>query len=360
MNSIRKGIASFTGLMAGVTVLLLLIASCQLNPGGTIVPDGATSHSLTGGSPLEDIVSATLYLYVNSYTDSPEVNVHRITGAWEENTVTWSSFASSYDPDIEGSFTISGSGPHSVDITDVLKDWVDGTYENHGLLLEQGQKSYTTYFASEHSTGELRPKVEIIYNSGASSLTIQRLGDSGDIFDAYIWDTHGTNGGQSQVLYTGLIGGAEKQTLIKFDLPFIPQGPCTRTPGYWKNHAGFGPQPDVVSDLLPIWLGEVGETKSIEVSDAAQAVSIFEKENDGSKNGIAKLYSHLLAAKLNIANEADGTVVSDVIDEADLFLTDFDWTDWDTLSKDDRKIVLEWKDMLDEYNNGEIGPGSCD
>ena len=30
------------------------------------------------------------------------------------------------------------------------------------------------------------------------------------------------------------------------------------------------------------------------------------------------------------------------------------------LSKDDRQMVLEWKDMFDMYNNGHIGPGHCD
>jgi len=37
---------------------------------------------------------------------------------------------------------------------------------------------------------------------------------------------------------------------------------CTRTIGYWKTHAGFGPQADGLSAHLPIWLGTPGGASS--------------------------------------------------------------------------------------------------
>jgi hypothetical protein len=30
------------------------------------------------------------------------------------------------------------------------------------------------------------------------------------------------------------------------------------------------------------------------------------------------------------------------------------------LSKEQKKMVLKWKDMFERYNEGYIGPGSCD
>ena len=42
---------------------------------------------------------------------------------------------------------------------------------------------------------------------------------------------------------------------------------CTRTIGYWKTHAGFGPQADVVTPLLPILLGSAGGAKTLERDD---------------------------------------------------------------------------------------------
>jgi hypothetical protein len=136
---------------------------------------------------------------------------------------------------------------------------------------------------------------------------------------------------------------------------------CTRGKGYWKNHAGFGPQLDEISVLLPVLLGTTGGDKSLSVEDAKTAVEVLAMKTYGSpKNGITKLYAQLLAAKLNIASGADAEIVAATIDEADAFLADHDWLEWEELDRAIRHIVLEWKDILQSYNNGEIGPGCCE
>jgi len=136
---------------------------------------------------------------------------------------------------------------------------------------------------------------------------------------------------------------------------------CTYGKGYWKNHAGLGPQADVVTPLLlPLYLGDEGGAKTMEVADAQTAFNILQQHYYGEpSNGITKLYAHLLTAKLNITNFANPTDIEDMIADADAFLADHDWTDWDSLSKDDQKMVLKWKGQCESYNEGEIGPGSC-
>jgi hypothetical protein len=133
---------------------------------------------------------------------------------------------------------------------------------------------------------------------------------------------------------------------------------CTRTIGYWKNHAGFGPQADVVTPLLPLWLGTAGGTRSIHVTTAALAVSLLDHSGNSS-NGINKLYAQLLAAKLNIANGASGSAVLQTITQADLFLAAHGAADWNALSSAQRQQVLAWMSTLDDYNNGRLGPGHC-
>ena len=129
---------------------------------------------------------------------------------------------------------------------------------------------------------------------------------------------------------------------------------CTLGKGYWKNHAGFGPQNDMVSGLLPLTLG------SMDVSDAQTAVDLLSQKVYGqSSNGITKLYAHLLAAKLNIANGADDSDIADLVSAADDFLSNYSWEDWDSLGMEDRKQVSYWKGMFEDYNEGEIGPGHC-
>jgi hypothetical protein len=138
----------------------------------------------------------------------------------------------------------------------------------------------------------------------------------------------------------------------------VPCGGCTLTIGYWKNHAGFGPQSDMLTQLLPIWLGTAGSAKSIQVTTAAQAVYYLNKADDAS-NGINRLYAQLLAAKLNISHGADGSAVVSTIVTSDAFLATKNASAWGTLPKNKRIQVNNWAIMLDNYNRGLIGPGHC-
>jgi hypothetical protein len=135
---------------------------------------------------------------------------------------------------------------------------------------------------------------------------------------------------------------------------------CTYSAGYWKNHAGFGHQADSVSHHLPLWIGTPDGSKSIEVDSACIAFYILLMNHYGLPfNGITKLYAQLLAAKLNIANGADGYTVTTPIAAADLFLADHNWLDWYRLSHDEKIVIRDWKNLLDDYNSGQIGPGNC-
>ena len=134
---------------------------------------------------------------------------------------------------------------------------------------------------------------------------------------------------------------------------------CTRTIGYWKNHAGEDKKTDVVSPLLPIWLGTPNGEKSVQVTTAAQAIEILSKSGDAS-DGLNKLMAQLLAAKLNILTGADGSLVSGIIARADAFLARYTSGGWSIVIDADRKSVLSWADFLDRYNNGVVGPGHCD
>jgi hypothetical protein len=135
---------------------------------------------------------------------------------------------------------------------------------------------------------------------------------------------------------------------------------CTYGKGFWKNHAGMGPQDDMVSELLPLWLGDEDGDSSMNVETAEMAYDILGQQTYGHpSNGITKLYAHLLTAKLNVANGADDEDIADVIEAADEFLAENGWEGWDELPQEDRQMVNEWKGMLEDYNEGEIGPGSC-
>ncbi len=160
------------------------------------------------------------------------------------------------------------------------------------------------------------------------------------------------------------LGGSGAVDNICIELPQTPPPPpgpgCTRTIGFWKNHAGFGPQTDVLSQYLSQNLGTAGGAKTINVTTNTIARDILTQKVYGKpNNGITKLYAQLLAAKLNIAAAADGTPVNTVIANADAFLANHDWNDWKSLSKNMQKTINGWKDALDNYNNGNSGVAHC-
>jgi hypothetical protein len=138
---------------------------------------------------------------------------------------------------------------------------------------------------------------------------------------------------------------------------------CTLTIGYWKAHAGFGPQADKVTPLLPQLLGTFGGAETQSVDTAAEAVRFLSfrgsNNNFSASNGINKLYAQLLGAKLNIANGANGSAIANLIDDADTFLASNNSENWNGLTRAEKYQVLSWMTTLDQYNNGRIGPGHC-
>ena len=127
---------------------------------------------------------------------------------------------------------------------------------------------------------------------------------------------------------------------------------CTFTIGYWKTHgAGAchnGNNPDAwpVTNLT---LGTVNYT-------AAQLCAILNQPTAG--NGLVSLAHQLIAAKLNIANGADGSAVNATISAADaqigaLVIPPVGGGFLSPASTSGKTQTL------DDFNNGLIGPGHC-
>jgi len=144
--------------------------------------------------------------------------------------------------------------------------------------------------------------------------------------------------------------------------PIANDSVCTHGKGFWKNHSGLGHRRDLVSHLLPIWIGDEHGEYSVLVKSSEDAKEILEMKSGKSQigGGIQSLTAHLLTAKLNIAYGAPADDIEDAIVDADNFLASHDWFGWKDLNTDEKRIANMLKDTLEQYNSGEIGPGSCD
>jgi hypothetical protein len=145
---------------------------------------------------------------------------------------------------------------------------------------------------------------------------------------------------------TGTKGSAK--FIVNFDIPC--DGACTLTPGYWKTHSKYGPAPyDSTWALL-------GEDNLFFLSGATNYQVLWSSPSGG--NAYYILAHAYIAAKLNILNGASTT---SSVDAALSFAESFfnTYSPASTLSRSVRNAAIAQAEVLDNYNNGLIGPGHC-
>jgi hypothetical protein len=118
---------------------------------------------------------------------------------------------------------------------------------------------------------------------------------------------------------------------------------CTNTQGYWKNH------PQVWPPLESMMLGNVLYTK-------AQLLAILNEPARG--NGLIITAHQLIAVELNIAQGADPTEVEDYRAQAHALIgySIIPPIGGDYVHPRDASPIAQ---VIDDYNNGLIGPGHC-
>jgi hypothetical protein len=115
---------------------------------------------LTTLGPSLQITSAKLNLIRASSTGVALVRGHRVTSPWLESTVTWSSFAGSYDPAVVVSF-MTNQPSSALDVTAAAQAWASTPAGNFGLLFEQDPTFVTSYRSSENPLP--RPSLTVCY-----------------------------------------------------------------------------------------------------------------------------------------------------------------------------------------------------
>ncbi len=214
MNKLVLGLLSI--LLVG-----LLIVGCSEKPVDPVSNNDLiklANFMLPPGATLE---SATFNIYVVASSDRT-VEIKRITGNWDEATVSWNSFGGAYASDVYGSFVVNSLGWHSVDLTTLVQEWLDGTYDNFGFLLDQEGITYPrSIFQSSDNISDI-PYMEICYSIGGVPYceNINPLGDS--YINEYFPDlTHGF----LDILFTGWAAdnGYEKQSMLMFEFTPAPR-----------------------------------------------------------------------------------------------------------------------------------------
>ncbi|WP_438020613.1 DNRLRE domain-containing protein [Sorangium sp. So ce315] len=115
------------------------------------------------GIPAGATVTSAVFGAIAFGSSDHAVRVHRITAPWAEHSVTWNSFAGSYDAAVEADLAWTGASAVATDLTELVQAWVDGTAPNHGFLLDGDPDGSTSCRSSEHPNQSDRPWLEICY-----------------------------------------------------------------------------------------------------------------------------------------------------------------------------------------------------
>lgn len=118
---------------------------------------------------------------------------------------------------------------------------------------------------------------------------------------------------------------------------------CTRTQGYWKNHAD--PKKKQYDATWDDYLG-------VDFYGMGDYLTVLKTAPKGGDADII-LAHQFIAAELNVA--AGASIPQDVLDAwlaAKLY--------FEGKTTATRNELLTWAELLDDYNNGVVGPGHCD
>lgn len=207
-------------ILSGLFLAVIFIAGCNEQPNTSNDPVNAgqqiSKFSLPPGTTLD---SAFLYIHASEF-NGQLVNIYGVSSDWDETTVTWNTKPSIFATPVEGSFTPNAYDWIVVNITGLVGKWLDGTYTNYGLLLDQANTSSTvsSYYSKENF---YPPYLEVFYTGGSAIVQ--------DTADAYISELDPDVNFNYGTLYTGFVDGLEKQSLLKFAIEYVPYNEMCET-----------------------------------------------------------------------------------------------------------------------------------
>lgn len=114
-----------------------------------------------------------LYMYASTDASSMDTNVRNLLSSWSEYEVTWNS----HEPDwgaIEADVTVSNSpGWVEWDVTDLARQWLNGSAANDGLFIEGNEVPSEHQFAfwSRQAGNGLTPQLVVDYTTSTPDTT---------------------------------------------------------------------------------------------------------------------------------------------------------------------------------------------
>lgn len=121
--------------------------------------------TLPSGTNGDDVAKVTLRLWVNTVTTPGSFDVRRVTSTWDEATLTFNASPTLGSTDVSGApvTALDEAAFVSVDITLLVKDWLNGSIANNGIaLLANAANTNVRFDSKENGQTSHEAKLEII------------------------------------------------------------------------------------------------------------------------------------------------------------------------------------------------------
>ncbi len=238
---------------------------------------------------------------------------------------------------LEYTFTIPASiTPRDVVVTLPFSHVHSSTLRPVNVMITAGDQSVASEFF-ENNEGELLRLETLTLEDVPGDVTEVEVSMYSQTVDEYP-----TIGGSSFITGPGLV------------TTMFYQG-CTLTQGYWKTHSEYGPAP---YDENWANLADGADTEFFH-----SGMTYYEVLWTAPAGNPYYILAHqYIAAELNILTGAFDDAVSSEMADAKVLLDTYTPAQVLGLSKNSavKKSFTSLAETLDEYNNGEIGPGHCD
>jgi uncharacterized repeat protein (TIGR01451 family) len=217
----------------------------------TAIPPGATIQS----------ASFELYYVSTRVTFAESIRLHRVTRAWTEPGATWrsndgvgawTSPGGDFDPAVVSSATVDGTVNvwKTWTVTSLVQGWIDGTYPNHGLVLESPSLSGNNerrFHSSESAAAALRPRLTVTYvatDLRASTKTVSNAAPvAGEVLTYTIAVTNTGNAHAAGVVVTDAVDPARLDNVVPGQGGIFSGGTLTWSPATTPALASVAPAP---------------------------------------------------------------------------------------------------------------------
>lgn len=174
--------------------------------------DTTVGSYLPSGTTANDISRALLTFYVNTVSTGGNIDVYDVAASWTEGTadgaasgsdICWNNKPASTGS-VLGTINVTTGQKFkfvTIDVTDIVQDWVSGTTTNNGLVFKPNGSVSVYFDAKENGAPGNQPTLNIVLSNGGNS-TLSAI-------------TAGTWTGANSITTLGTItGGVWNGTLI--------------------------------------------------------------------------------------------------------------------------------------------------